>query len=496
MLGWPAYPTYLEAGLLAARAISPRGGGVISSVFLADTLDVASPRRLVVLNTTGFETGTLAFVQSLQAFFYFNRALTLAADNINVANSLIGGGQWIRIEGGARTWQSQAAWFIDPVAGNDENDGATLTPIRTIGEWQRRIGRGGTILATSVVTIRATLPAADAFSPSFSVATAVQVTFRGIPVQVDTGSFTAVVNQNRATQTPYSITDGSKAAAYWAAHVGQRLLLVNGGIAWVALNLGASSARVSRWLIPPTGIGTLPGTGFSPIGGNTYILQTLPSITVGEINIKQAGQGIAGSVVFEALDIVGTLGTIRGDQGFVIFSGCSIAQISYNSTGIFLCACHHSGGVIIDGDAIFIAGLVRTTNLRVEAGGNVTLDFDTYAQSVGLCRIISNGHASVVFAACFDAASGDTAFVVEGGRATQEEGFSGAGLHLLWGTGNASHGLTVRSTSNYVYKNGIKPTINSGLGVGRETSIGGTDVLYVAIPFIEPANNAAIVSFA
>ena len=60
-----------------------------------------------------------------------------------------------------------------------------------------------------------------------------------------------------------------------------------------------------------------------------------------------------------------------------------------------------------------------------------------------------------------------------------------------WGTNNAGHGIIVASSSVYSYS--TLPTVNSGLGAGREARVGGTDKLYAAVPFIEPANNAALV---
>jgi hypothetical protein len=88
--------------------------------------------------------------------------------------------------------------------------------------------------------------------------------------------------------------------------------------------------------------------------------------------------------------------------------------------------------------------------------------------------------------AWFDRATSDNALVVQEGGLYQSFGATPD-----WGTNNAGHGVVVSSGgySSYV----TKPTINSGLGAGREAKVGGTDKEYSAIPHVEATNNAALV---
>jgi hypothetical protein len=82
--------------------------------------------------------GTLAYVVSRRAWFKLTRTSTAAALP-GVIVPATGGGNWVRaVE--SRDWSLQAAWFVNPTTGSDENDGATgPTALATFQELTRRV---------------------------------------------------------------------------------------------------------------------------------------------------------------------------------------------------------------------------------------------------------------------------------------------------------------------------------------------------------------------
>jgi hypothetical protein len=102
---------------------------------------VANIAALSALSIVGLSTGSLAVVQTLSALWYLDTASTATTDGITVV-ATSGAGRWFRgpsME--TEVAQAQTAWFIDPVAGNDENTGLTSpTALKTKAERYRRLG--------------------------------------------------------------------------------------------------------------------------------------------------------------------------------------------------------------------------------------------------------------------------------------------------------------------------------------------------------------------
>lgn len=102
--------------------------------------------KLVDVDTTSLVDGTLAIVYSLGSLFELvktpSAALTAAIDGITVvASTATSGPVWARLESTANhRFGVQPPIFIDPVAGDDDNDGLLVgTALKTADEWSRRM---------------------------------------------------------------------------------------------------------------------------------------------------------------------------------------------------------------------------------------------------------------------------------------------------------------------------------------------------------------------
>ncbi len=89
-------------------------------------------------------SGTRRFVNNAtQSWWMLNREKTLTPDSITVV-AATGGGSWIRE---APRWEREvspsgasSALYVNTTSGNDEADGTVGAPLKSVTEWQRRIG--------------------------------------------------------------------------------------------------------------------------------------------------------------------------------------------------------------------------------------------------------------------------------------------------------------------------------------------------------------------
>lgn len=127
-------------------------------------------------------------------------AASFAANNLNLS-----GGTYSTYASGlvvnSNPNASVTAWFVDPVSGNDSNNGTTSgTALKTFKEWSRRV-RGATGVATTV-----TLMNDDADSDTIDVSCDGGVTIQGSETVVSTQTVTASQGRLAASNLANEIT--------------------------------------------------------------------------------------------------------------------------------------------------------------------------------------------------------------------------------------------------------------------------------------------------
>lgn len=129
-------------------------------------------------------------------------SLTIPAENFAIL--VWDGAEWLGMIGGSGGALSllQAAWFIDPVSGNDANDGLTaLTAIKTYAELKSRWGTTAPMLPqTTTVTWLSNQPVGlDEVICNPVMLNGSKFFMTGTPVLVSSGILAGVVSKNRAT---------------------------------------------------------------------------------------------------------------------------------------------------------------------------------------------------------------------------------------------------------------------------------------------------------
>jgi hypothetical protein len=404
------------------------------------------------------------------------------------------------LNGNPKYWR-QAAWFVS-TAGDDENDGLTSsTPVKTDIEIRRRWGSG----AGLSVPVTITYAQAPTTETNFEIAIYAggSLTFLGTPVVTNAAVTLTTVNAQVRTagaEVPWSIVG----ATFGAADLGKLVVIAsssNGG------NVGAYAKVVKQTgttlRVSPFGKFVISdGSSFTqvtPLVGDVVNVVAPTDLQVGQIMLHGRYQGATQTaptrqcVIFDSVKLNGNASShtcaVNSNGVNVFFARSDLNNITLTGTktpGTFF---RSAGGGIGNVTLSFTFMQLRqsgvTGALTVDYGGRLTALVDTYFQGSALSALggaFVNTQGAAFFDSTFD---GGAIAVLAGGTHIQ------TGATADWGTNNTGHGVKVFAGGQYIYT--TKPTINSGLGAGREAMVGATDKLWSEIPYVEATNNAALV---
>jgi hypothetical protein len=182
-------------------------------------------------------------------------------------------------------------WYLDSVAGNDDNDGITAgTALATAEELSRRLAIALPI--AHPVTVHVAQGTYGTLAVSV-IQTAVACPFDvvGAPLLTSIGTVTYTDRIVASNQASHLVASG---VSDWTAHVGKMVVVTDGAsvgaVAWIAKaspgGVGASTARVSRFASEATGSSVLP-VSKTPATGSAVSIATLPlleSIIIHAVN--------------------------------------------------------------------------------------------------------------------------------------------------------------------------------------------------------------------
>lgn len=454
--------------------------------------------------------GDMVYVQSVRDYWKWTATSTAVDDSTGAAaqlrycNPTVNGanpGRFERMFLCSPDWLLQDFWIDTGAAGHNENSGLIGAPLNNDAELYQRWGMNAKISTVRTVTYLQA-PVGET-NLDFAIYVGGSLTFIGTPTINKTGvTLTAVATQVRTVgaEIPWAITG----LTLGAADVGKIAIITQsvnpasvGAYAMILKDNGAGSVRVS-----PFGTFTpvAPFTFITPVIGDIINVITPPVLKVGRIRMRIDTQILVQAAparqccIFDSLIPDGSSSTFTGiidASGLVYFVRSIVQTMSFvNSTPSTSFPSFCGGGVIgvsiRRGINVLLRGCGLTGGgITGQNGAFIALLGDCYFQNAGLT--VSQGvHVNSQGSAFWDRASADSCILIAvGGFFAQSGGVPD------WGTANAGHGIKLQSNSTYSYT--TKPTINSGLGAGREVLIGGTDKLYSAIPYIEGANDAAIV---
>lgn len=414
----------------------------------------------------------------------------------------------------------QLDWYIDPINGSDTNDGRTpATALRTDAERQRRWGQV-TLLGAGgpyTVTYMSNLPPEDPVNfPNVLVGLDAGLRIRGQTTVAKTPDITAVRTLNRATQTPWAITS----ADLNAGDIFGRLIRIVGGggsdgaYARIVKDEGANVFRTTPFQIQDFPNINAAGQ-VTPTAADNYEVINLPAISCGIWQFSQMSNGQPqynfggvpnNAVSIETLIVNGGFDTFQG----VIWSSnlqvwafqCMLQDIGLCGPALFTIeGCLDGFSFVGAGAFVRIAGgasLLTTeggfAQLVATSGAQLLIDGDWIFQDASVA-LNAGCDCQMGLVSFFDQSASDIAlFANPGATVTSRNLFYGA--DLIWGTNNSGHAVKMGSGAKLLYV--TKPTVNGGLGAGREALVGATDKQWGAIPFNDSgatASTAAIVAY-
>jgi hypothetical protein len=395
--------------------------------------------------------------------------------------------------------ERQPTWVIDSTAANNRDTGIDAAhPIRDVEELQRRLGKGTAALRqATTITIAANATSSDPLNIPFAVRAGGSLTIQGTATVVGSGTFGAPTAINRATQQMQQVLDG---AQNFAPHVGRLIRIPSGArsgaYAVLATNIGGTGARTGRWQIPNRAAGQ-SSTTTAPLVGDPYEIITVPKLYLGGFSVEQAAGDATPYCNLHNLELdagASYSGALRGLAGIPIYMTACVTQKLNIDADFIVCIASRFGGadpaVGIDWRTSLIAqvwGCVSFIPHFVCTGATVQFDRDTLFQG---CQHGTNGNAGsyVAFGTCAFFDCTPSLFLDTAGNRTTVGVFND-GVGALWGTNNTGQ---VSVGNGTVMSCSTIPTVNSGLGLGREIRLGAVPMLWSDMPAVDASTGARV----
>lgn len=429
-------------------------------------------------------------------------AVVAAADGVNIIAVTAPVGQhwvWIRLY-----LENQSAWYVPlwnvSTTGNDGNDGV-INPLKSLQEVSNRLR--GAILPQSV-TVQL---GAGSFGGAFFDVRFVDSLDGGVFLVLGTLSSTAPIVGTYTAEVPTTLTRGTIAAAdTFVDRTRLRIISgtgTNGFMAFVTRVVSAGNANVTTWQrISNVPFGTTNDVG-NPNNGDTYVVDTLLTTVAGlRMTCKAAMR--ARVVCQDCVVSIPTVGGVSygahimtGPDGPELGLGALVYRCTFDDspsaglTGAFLnsdvftTCCNHFSQMVVQNSFMSIAGNVYYNLLSPFGPGS------EIAMRTSCCW--DGGTISVQNGAYFSTSAGTSMQFCDGVSPTA---ISIAGTFMLpsclpWGANvTFTTAFQVTAAQNCLYTTAQLPTIPA---TTNQCLIGGVSKHYTDLPYINPANNAAMV---
>ena len=430
----------------------------------------------------GNPDGTKALVLTVDQSWELDVTSALAPDGITVV-AAAGGGNWLRILSHSPIWSAQLTWFVDPVAGNDENDGATAgTALLTLHEVTRRLQQ----IHTDVYTINVlnNVPATDSYdlNPRFdslgnAALNRATINLVGVRTAIASGAVTAATATDPATNVQADVSSGTIVAG----HLDRFILMTSGALAGMIagiVRVVGTTARVTNWRNPTTGV--FAALGSAPAIGDTFDIQDATTFAgTMRFPIANTSDWFVNNFRFLAT------ASMRLEQIDVIFNTCIIdspfSVVANLRKGAFVVV----NSSLINTPALADIAAPLTLRLRL-VGCGVFADIDTFNTTrteLVACTLqgarlrVGNGEGAgdtsrmvgqlSIFGTAFGGGGGVFGVGVFDSPGNGAEVFRNAFMAIdgpLFGSGNTGFGLFAASGAKVMVRTGIVPTITGALG--------------------------------
>lgn len=417
---------------------------------------VANVAALAALDDTNLYDGQTVFVQTFKQRFTLERTSTLTPDDVSVVDTFSGDGVWVRNLQAVEDWVEQTDWYLDYSAGNDENAGTSLAPIKTIAEWYRRTRGLFASVITTLHLVGTTWPAADPFLgyPLTAIKSGIVFMLVGTRTVSRSGTFTSAgAVPVPAANTASTATDNT--VANWDTDIGKLIVVTSGAtsgsFAWVLKDLTAGVARVTRWATKPSS--TYVTVSAAPANGTTYDVVSMTTIQINRPTISRGAY-----FWVEDVALTNALETNYYNNVFVKTLFANGVSAMGSSGQAFACL-FKTTNPYFEAYGTMYTSLCGSNGVTITVGAGTRLVLDWWTQQGGSLRV--GGPISFVEAGGFIGFYSDcgifsatVALDVSNLGVVQIGGSSGT----LYGTSNTTVAQP-RSRGNIFIRSGYTPTI-------------------------------------
>jgi len=314
---------------------------------LAGDLATASNKSaLANLATAVLPAGTLAFVTTQLAYYQLDFAAVSGLDVPPLTIDAVDNSSrhWRRLPIGHSKWQNQAVWYIDGSAGNDEDDGSVGAPIKTLAEYNARLG--GLFYVDMVVncinltSANLELIARPIQPPSGS---SPRIRIKGDPGAATAGTVGTSTNSDPTTNAAPTLSNSTSLGLLFKLTGGAS----SGAVAWGANGSGA----ISEWVFDTGAPAAAPAASvnfnrYNPVAWHTLTHihidtgpEHLSDILGTEIVHTLVGTNVTQPTVTLENFIIQPSGTLIASTCLGFF-GCHIKGMQQRAGRLFLIGCY------------------------------------------------------------------------------------------------------------------------------------------------------------
>lgn len=490
---------------------------------LSSLLSVATIADLAPLT---YGDGTGIYVRSVRDYWVYRAASTTTADAITVVAHSSGTGRWERLNMAHPSWARQTDWAISEASGADEASGTAASPLRTSAEFNRRT-KGLPLVGFITLAILDDMSAANSLVLDLTfvddLVSGDNFFLKGKSTQVATGQVDTFTALNRATPSKNTI---ARAGLNFTSHVGRFLRMTSGTAngysapIFTGSNGSCTLGSFTSTIADPNGstaAATVAVNSIAIAANDTF--EIVEKVSIGYAVLRSRVVSTSGASSTGSLTCVAVAKDVRvthqgsGGLGNVVRS----EMISDNGARWVMHSCDLGGMKIGVGSHVimncrFYAGTTFAASAKggygpdIQGGGMVggsicgitadcAFDGDFIFQAVQLDVGAATTSRHHISAGC---RLGTVGFfdqtvdaIVVRGNGFIENRVGAFGVSQVWGLTAASLGIRIRPRGAFTYV--TKPTLNAGLGLTREISVGATDMLLAGLPFVELVSLAAMV---
>lgn len=442
--------------------------------------------ELEAIDTTILKNGALVFVTEVKSLYSLLKEDTTPATGFDVVEPSDSLGRWIRQTGSAGSGQliTDPDWYVDPVNGNDANNGITpLTPLKTYEYGLSPRFNGARFAQTTTVHQIGSVPESDVYWALTSQAGNAPGELRFIGEGAEellTGVITAATPAASGTRAQFTV-----AGADFTGMENKRVRITAGGsvgaVGWIQRVVSVTTVFVNQ----PYNIDTSDPTAQFQVG-DTIVVEQLPLFAgfTGR-NGQRWDSPDPSSVIFESLRFETTVGQYLDTSGPSSFIGCAVVPFWLNCTAAtYFNGCYVSA---VDSECT-MTGVQYCVNCSLKLPGLFCqfLSVDRCSH-IGSMTLYSGKLVTANYFQMWDWTTAQlAALTVNPGTFVNASG-------IISGTSTQAntYGIRVRSGGAMAYASTAKPTVAGAAGFNVD--VGGTQVAYAGVPVVSLTQLAEIV---